>query len=558
MFFRIIIFSALFVSVSFADDFKGCGEDEDKARKELSNSIHVTVKTGFQKLASTIGNKVGLDETRFFSNQETNLELSGIERSEEDGKICFSISKEKLKENGETLLTEVSALSVGNKDELIEKCKRGISIAKALGNNDLIKQFTEKMAQFTKEESQFSFAQIKSKIENFIIPNDENEAFKKLKLMISDLEKNLSETTDKQHVEYLEEQKSKLQILLGKLKLQSTVFHIEGGTGLKIMVDSNEEVYSNGKKIPLEVGKHSYTIESDKHCPISGTFELQELEKLEISDIDLSEYAYPRISFSSNKADNVEIVLDGDDIALNKEKVIEKCDGVISYRATFNDGEFQDQEGGDIAIEAGMDKDIFLKFISTGELKAIKNEMSAYTNGERLEFLASYSSTTDKEQYNGDFNSETMNFEINHITHKRLFRYGYGFMWGTEDFDKKEVQLTELYYIFGFHLATFGKSELPLRIGKTFSFIPHAGIKFGLAYHQYKMNDERFWKFPTEENSNEEDGDDWKFSRDTLLLKPFIGVDFIISKGFAIKVFAEQSIYQDKRFQIGTGLSIEF
>jgi hypothetical protein len=559
MFFKIFL---LFLTISSAiadDDFKGCGEDEDKARKELSSAIHVTVKSGFQKFASTIGNKIGIDETKFFSNQETNLELSGLERSEEDEKICFSISKEKLRENAETIFTEIS--NSNNSTEIVEKAKRGIAIAKALGDNDLIEKFSQKINSAEKESSFLSFSQIKAKIQNFAMPEDEKEAFEKLSKMISDIRNKITNSDDPEQIAFLEETKSKFQTLLGKLKLQSVIFHIEGGRNLKIFIDSDRDAFGSGEKISLQTGTHNYTIEGEDICPITGEFSLKELENIEIANIDLREHTLPQVSFSSNKSENIDLKLDGKDIALVKKHQLKKCEGTILYSATFNDGEFQDVENGEIDLKAGLDKDIFLKFISTGELKAIKNEMKSYVDGDRLEFLVSYSSTSDSETYNSDDNLEVKNFEINHMTQKRLFRYGYGFMVGVDDFDKPTTRNYELYYSFAMHFATIGKSEMPLQIAKSISFIPYFGAKVGLAYHEYHQNGETKYVFPTKEDledSESKTADDWKFSRDTLLFKPYIGVDFVLSKGFALKVFAEQSIYQDKRFHIGTGLSVEF
>jgi hypothetical protein len=400
---------------------------------------------------------------------------------------------------------------------------------------------------------------IEAEVEAFTfssLPSNRREAHSKLQEMISYCDSGiaLAKVLGKSgSIEHLGQKREKLQNRVETVHLQSVSFNLLDN-GLKIYIDGDDTKYSINEEIALPVGSHSYTIESSKYCQIVGEFYLEGGDSMVIDDINLEKHRFPRITLTSNKEKQyITAEINGEKIAIGTQKIYEQCDGTVSYRADYNDGETEDSESGKIRLRAGLQKDIYLHFLSIGDIKKLKNEASPYLNGNRLEFLYSYGDAMKNKKYNKD----THNFQFHQLTHTRFFRYGYGFLWGADDLSIPETKVMEAYYLFAVQFTSFGASELPLRLFNSLSFIPYIGAEVGLGYHEFRdEKGEKEYKYFIDDEEREED--EWKFKRDTLVVKPIVGIDFILSKGFAFKIFAERDLFIDERFFVGTGLSVQF
>lgn len=503
-----------FVSSLFATEtnYIGCGTDDISARDELAKSIYINVKSSFEKSEVLSGDKA-IKNLSNISNQTTNLILTGIKINKDGDKTCATISSDDLKKSLTSAKIEIKDFNLsmlsGSSEEkrakLLQKiglCESGLKLASLFGDGEAGTIFQNKLAEFQK------------------IVDDDN--------------------------------------------FQNIKFNIENGSNLQIFIDGDKKSYKINEEISVSTGNHQYLISGDLICNIAGNFSIEQNKNILINDINIKDYIRPQITFSTNQENKfVKLNVDGDEVAINREISLKKCSGNVPYSASYNDGTYTNTAIGIVEkIEPNMNKTIHIPFLSIGDVKAIQNEASTYLSGTRLEFLYSYSiSSPDKLQANEEFKKDTHNIELNFINQRRLFRYGIGMLYGNDKDSKWETEIAELYYLVAIQFASFGQYDLPPRVG-SFSFIPYIGIKLGIAYHQYSLEDgTTIWNHP-------EDGDDdfdYKpedyendFERDSLLIKPIVGIDFILSKGFAWKIFIEQNQKIDKRIFFGTGLTVEF
>jgi len=505
MFLKLVIFISIFITVSQAKTYKDCGETKKDAIDNLAKSISVSVSSDFQKSESLSDDEV----ERTISNsskQSTHLKLINVQISEENNQICASTTTKDLKLSLNGITAEIYSFRLSKlpknqrsaRETLLEKiseCEQGKTLASVLGRKNTIRKLNIKLQSF----------------------------------------------------------KSKLE----KVFAQSVQFNLDNGD-LKIYIDGKKHFFKINDEIPLKDGEHLYTIKSKNYCDISGSFVL-DFEELKIIDnIDLEDYLYPRINFIANqKASNIELKIDSKTEEIG-EHIFKKCSGTLNYQANYDDGQYKDGIYESIELKAGLNETISLNFLSIKDIKRNKDMAKTYTDGERIEILYSYGFVENK--FN-EYIKDTHNLSINFLTHKRFFRYGYGFLAGVDNKDQPKNKSFEIYYQVAIQLSSFGDNKLPLHIGNMY-FIPYFGVEFGAGYHQYKVDGERIYQYPREDdddaNKNSADYDKYNWQRDFLLVKPIIGIDFILSQGFAIKLFAEKHLYIDNRWNIGTGLSIEF
>ncbi len=516
-FYKFFFINSVSISILFAgtnSDYIGCGSDETIAREELAKSISITVKTSFDKQEAITDDKA----TRYLSsvsNQSTNLNLIDVViQKQNDNQICAIVSKDSLRKSLESAKIEIkdfkSSMLIGSPEQKrktlnqkIEICESGIKLASLFADAQAGTLFQNKLTEFQQ-----------------IIDND---------------------------------------------NFQSVKFNIEGGSGLEIFIDGNNQSHKINESISISSGSHQYKISGTNICDINGNFDIYKNENIIINNISVAEYIRPKVSFTTNQnVSYVKLNVDGDEVAVNREVILKKCSGNIPYSASYNDGTYTDLARGSVEnIEPNINKTIHLPFLSIGDIKAMKNEIDTYMNGQRIEFLYSYSmktiSANDQKDY--DLKKHTNNFEINLLTHKRFFRYGYGFMIGADNFSEPTNKLIESYMYGAIQFSSFGQYDLPLRIGSV-SLIPYLGMKIGVGFHEYITADgEKAWNHPAEGDDDYKyvpDKYEFDFERDLWLMKPIVGIDFIISKGFAFKIYGEQSLKIDKRLHIGTGLSVEF
>jgi hypothetical protein len=502
MFFRVITLLFISLSLSYGKSYTGCGSDEKSAREELARSIYVSVETTFKSEESLSGDK-GEKSLQLSSKQETNLDLLNVQLSQKGEQTCASVTTADLKKSLSGIEAEVKAFdpeklpknrkqAYNKTEEKLNSCQKGITLAKVLG--------------------------------------------------------------DKSSIARLQKIEQKLLSSLEGVHLQWVSFNLLDKS-LKIYIDGDKKRYSINEEIPIKVGQHTYTISSNRYCDIVGDFQISGGDELVIDNIDLEEYLYPKITFTSNKEKQyISLTVDGEGVAIGKEDTFKKCDGKLIYSGKYKDGEYSEIEDGEISLSPGLEKSVYLHFLSIGDIKELQNEAKPYINGERLEFLYSYG-TSSRDR---DYNKDTHNFALNKITHKKYFRYGYGLLWGADDLSAPETKVAEFYYLLAIQFTSFGSNELPLRIANSVSFIPYLGAEIGVGYHQYRdENGDKVYKYPTNDDL-ENDKDEWKFGRDTLVVKPIFGIDFIISKGFAFKIFAEKNLFISERTYFGTGLSVQF
>ena len=505
MFVKVTVLAFLLITNLISEIYKGCGESEKVARDELAKSIYVSVASEFERVDEVDENK-NRKEIKNISKQSTKLKLINIKiENITDNKVCATITKYDLEQSLKSLVTEVNSFNIKElpkepvkaKEELkqvIENCESGIKLASVLGYQRDIANLSHKLQTF----------------------------------------------------------KSRLETIY----TQFVRFNL-GDKNLKIYIDGKKHWYRINEDIPLKIGEHLYTIKSRSHCEIKGSFSVSEDELKIIDDIDVEDYLYPKITWTSNKEKNfISLEVGGENRGINQEQVIKKCSGEIVYRAEYKDGDFQDVEAGKVKLKPGLNKIIHLEFLSIGDIKAIQKEAKPYISGDRLEILYSYGHVSQDSHYWKD----THNITIQKLTHKRFFRYGYGALYGVDDLNSHDMMVAELYYAFAVQFTSFGDNDLPLRIGK-FSFIPYGGINVGIGYHEYKYNGKKIYSYPREGDDDAEKlppDYDWNFKRDFFVLKPVLGVDIILSRGFALKFYGEKDIYIDTRWFFGTGLSIEF
>lgn len=504
--FKLKALSILFLTSSvYGEIYKGCGENEERAREELAKSIYVSVTSEFQRSEKVEGD-IGERTLKNVSKQTTDLKLSGVKLFKDNNRICATATTEDLKRSLSSISAEINSFNIAtiSKDpkvakielsEKLELCESGKRLSSVLGDNKTLSSLSLKGGAL----------------------------------------------------------KTRLEAIL----TQSVKFNLSDGK-IKISIDGSKTTYKINEDIFLKEGKHLYLISSENHCPISGEFELNSDEVLEIDNIDLQDYLYPKITFTSNKETNsISLDVGGEHKPVNRDFIVPKCEGVINYRAEYSDGKHMEENIGEISLKPSLVKSIHLEFLSISDMKKLENEAESYKNGNRLEFLYSYGYVT-KDQ---DYKKDTHNFEINFLTHKRFFRYGYGAMFGANKTTSPDTKVAEIYYILAVQFSSFGENNLPLRIGKTFSFIPYLGVEMGVGYHEFRYKDEKIISYPREGDDDAEKSPedwDWSFRRDALVVKPIIGIDFILSRGFAFKIFAERNIYIDERWFFGTGLSVEF
>jgi len=513
MFFRLLLLTIMLIGIVEAKTYKDCGETKKDAIDNLAKSISVSVSSDFQKTESLSDDEVERKISNS-SKQSTHLKLINVKISERNNQICASTTTKDLKLSLNGITAEIYSFQLSKlpknqrsaRETLLEKiseCEQGKTLASVLGKKKTIKRLNRKLQSF----------------------------------------------------------KSKLE----KVFAQSVQFNLDNGD-LKIYIDGNKKhFFKINDEIPLKDGEHLYTIASKKYCDISGSFVLDSDEVLIIDNIDLEEYLYPRVNFIANqKVSDIELKIDSKTEEIG-EHIFDRCSGTLNYQANYDDGQYKDGIYESIELKAGLNETISLNFLSIKDIKRTKNMAKAYTKGDRIEILYSYgfvnNNTFNEYEVNHKYIKDTHNLSINFLTHKRFFRYGYGFLTGIDDKNEPTNKIFEIYYQIAIQFSSFGDNKIPLHIGKM-SFIPYFGIELGAGYHQYKTPNNKIYQYPIDGDDDysksAEDYDKYNWQRDWLLVKPIIGIDFILSQGFAIKLFAEKHLYIDNRWNIGTGLSIEF
>jgi hypothetical protein len=510
--FKIILILVSSFSVVFAQNYIGCGTSEKEARDELAKTIFVTVDSTSESNQGIENGEVTQNSFLTSSKQTTLLKLTGLKIYEENEQVCAKVSKNDLVKLLKSLYIEVK-------------------------NFDVKK-----------------------------LPNDPKSKKEELKKIVETAEaaKNLATIFGTERV--LTTLTNKYQDLLKLYKTLPTnavKFNLPS-KNLKIYIDGSKRPFYINQSIYLKSGKHQYLIKSKEYCDILGEFELEKDDDDEviIDDIDLENWTKPKLTFTTNQDPKfIKFTINNDIYPINQEITFNKCEGQIVYRAEYMDKDYSDVETGSLEVSPALVKKIHLPFLSLRDIVSLKKQTKAFTKGDRVELLYSFGYV---KKSDNQYLKNNHNFAINFLEHRRFFRFGYGAMFGTDKIGgKPNSKLFELYYQIAVQFSSFGDNDLPLRIGKFFSFIPYAGIEFGAGYHEYLYRkDLKVYQYPRsgddDAKKRPEDYDDFNWKRDFLVVRPIVGVDFILSKGFAFKIYGTKELYIDNRWFFGTGLSIEF
>jgi hypothetical protein len=473
--------------------FEGCGENETVARDELAKNIYVKVESKYSS-TEILKDENFKSDIYSHSNQSTSLSLAGIQIKNKNNKVCASISKDKLKEQTDSMISKVNSFNI------------------------------------------------------YKLPKDSKEAHKKLVAIIKEvvqvinLVQALSDEYSTRVIERFQKKRQTFEKKLETIQPQSVMFNLASKDS-RIYIDGNNQNYKINKKINLRTGDHQYVIKSNKHCDIKGDFKLNKYED-KIINIDVNDFSTPKITIFSDKPLHL-LKLDGKRIKTGEPTYINRCEGSVSYEATYTGGIEKEMKTGSIDLKPKLEKEIELSFISHQEIQNLQKLANSFRTSGRVEVLYSYSMDLDK---NRIFN--THNFNLHYLKTKKLFRYGFGFLYG----EKNGTELTEAFAILGLQFTQYGSRNKPFRIGTSFTYVPFLGVKLGLGYHSYRDGDNTLIDtYPNEERDGEKD-----FLRDYVILKPTLGIDFLLNKEFALQVYADYSVYIENRITVGTGLSLKF
>ena len=479
--FKIILILVSSFSFVFAKNYIGCGTTEKEARDELAKTIFVMVDSTSESNQGVENGEVTQNSFSTSSKQTTLLKLTGLEIYEKNRQVCAKVAKDDLVKLLKSLYIEVT-------------------------NFDIKK-----------------------------LPNDPQVKISELKKIVKTAEaaKNLATIFGTREV--LKTLTNKYQDLLKHYKTVPTLpvkFNLPS-KNLEIYIDGNKKAYSINQTIYLKSGEHQYLIKSNEYCNILGEFELEkdDDEVIIIDDIDLESQTKPKLTFTTNQDPKfIKFTINNDIYPINQEITFDKCEGQIVYRAEYMDKDYNDVETGSLEVSPTLVQKIHIPFLSLRDIVSLKKQTEAFTKGDRVELLYSFGYLKKDEN---KYLKDSHNFAINFLEHRRFFRFGYGAMFGADEIrGKPNLKLFELYYQLAIQFSSFGDNDLPLRIGKFFSFIPYAGVEFGIGYHEYLYKEDlKVYQYP---RSNDEDAkkipedyDKFNWKRDFLVVRPIIGIDFI-------------------------------
>jgi len=471
--------------------YQGCGANEQDARLNLANNISTKIEsTTFIKKENS--SFFGLSNyTKIFtrsSKQTTNLALKEVTISKKDGEVCATIKKDKLLELTKSLISKVTLYN----PSILPKYEKD----KVVKINEIISDIKKSIVLYGVFEDKFSKSTL-NMLEN------------KLKLFT-----NLRAKYNSQF--------AKITII---------------GDYTKLLIDNKK--YKANKEIFLKDSEHKYKIESTKYCPIQGEFKLlknQDFQKV----INLNNYNLPYIIINANKKD-AKLTINNQPYPLGKKYIAKKCDGSdISYSVKYED----EVKNGTFELNANNSLTKEFTFYSKKEKRKFVELSKSYEDSSRLEIKYGYMAVDIDDDYKDYENLHTV--QLNYITTRYAFRYGFGALYGKGDNSKAY----ELYYNIGLQLANIS-NDTALHIGSVV-IIPSLTAQIGAGYHKlYKKDDEQNYidKFDdTDEITWENNG----------IAKLNFGIDFLVNKNIGINIFAQKQYTMERAVTFGTGLSLKF
>ncbi|MEA3513574.1 MAG: hypothetical protein U9R37_08220 [Campylobacterota bacterium] len=443
-----LIYLLSFITLVSANDtiYKGCGVDESEARLNLANNISTKIEstTSLNKSNSDIFG-IELFSKTFTKNskQTTSLSLKEVKISNEDDKICASISKN-------TLFTLTQ--------KLIDKTKKYSKKSLPKYEKDKVVKINEILSDL---KNSIVLAELfKDKFDDKIIEKLQNK-----QKLFTNLRKNY-------HSQF-----AKITIL---------------GNYSSLKVDGKS--YKQNQELFLETGNHKFSINSSNHCKVEKEFTLVNSKDFE-TIINMEDYKFPYMIIDANKKD-ASLTINGTKQPLGTKKVFQKCDGsTVPYSIDFQG----QKENGTLTLNPNETVEENFTFYSKDELKEFSNLAISYEEPSRIEIRYGYMAVSLNEDYE---NFEDLNtIQLNYINNYKAFKYGFGALYGTGEFSSAY----ELYYNLGLQLTRISENST-LRIGSVV-IIPSLTAQIGVGYHElYNTETESYIDtFKTKETQEEDD-----------------------------------------------------
>jgi len=475
------------IAESKTDEYEGCGDTVEEAMLNLGRNIDSQVKSEATSQQQVAGKSwlgiFSLDAmTESFSSSssvKSDMQLCGISTIEKNGQQCAVVKRSALERCAKNKLSAQLRYTENNLPAGNQKLSTANQWLNEIGSSRRLYQF----------------------VGDALAKNDLSK--------LDGIEKKLRTIINKQFVS----------------------FNI-AGENIKILIDDKIKATPN-KAIELEIGEHSYNITAKGYCPISDKFELG-LHESETINIDLIDYRFPELTFSSNYS-GVSVTASGEKRNLGSTVIIDKCDGLLNYAFTFEGN----TQSGSIDLQPGMKKEIRETFVSKEDMQRNRNLVRHYEKSTLWQ--VHYQHFLLNRQPNGIESLSGLKLSKN--TLKQALRSGYELIYAQDDDNNFAVEFNGKIEL---QLVNFGKNDSPLHIGSVV-FIPHIGLDIGLGYHE--LNDKTSFENPNSSN--------WeKFYKSYVVARPNIGVDLPISKDIGLSFGYGRSLYMNESDVFSAGINV--
>lgn len=378
------------------------------------------------------------------------------------------------------------------------------------------------------------------------LPKDLKEKKRTLTAWIGDIEtaSNFAtlfgaELREKKSHDRLLKQKKELTDLSATLFEQSVVIRSGLASAGLILNGKSAKI---GEEIYLPPGTHHYRVNATGHCPVTGSFLLED-KKDQV--LHVTPEPLPALTLTSNQP-RASVTIDGAPWTAGKEKILDRCEGSVAYTVTL--GEEKNQ--GSIALKPGLKAREKVYLYTNKEMDSLKTMAEVFTKGKSVElgYLFSTAGSDFKDLHN-----------IHKVTlagykNFRFLRMGLGAAYGRADATEDSLTM-EAYISFLFQLSALGAQERPLHFFGLFPIIPFAGLDIGAGYHD--IHHEKLGKsihnFPRPTSPDPEDN-----LRDHGLLRATGGLQIPINKHVGLKFLYGKNFYMEKASEFGASLVMNF
>ena len=474
-----IVLSSLLVA-TFSFSYEGCGSTKNEALDSLSKSIYVSVQNQLDKKESFSQNMF----STFFSkkvdassSQKSSVILKNVTFSNKNGEVCAYVSKANVQESAKKALVELQQFDPSS----------------------LPTSFEEKQKRINSLLAKISFVKAI------------------LKLSSNDLEM-LNQKED---------------ILSKKASYGAVVFNTED-VNAKITITNYPNTISPSQEIELPAGEYSYKITASHKCPVEGKFKV---EKGKLLSISKKVGDYPQITFKTNLPSNeVQVKLDAKPMVLEQAKTIEKCSGDIIWSMKYD----TQTKDGIITLKPNLKKIIERDFISTADLKKVKEKDEFFTHSSEININFGYSVDSNEST------DSLKRMELSYFKNKGIYKFGSTLAVATPDqFIANDINTLELLLDFRVQLPEL--LDTTFRIGKL-PFIPYFGVSGGVDIYNVVKDASNNGMFNA----------DWNFSDSPVLFRGVIGFDILLHKQFGFNFNYARDFADKKDNVFNAGLVLAF